>query len=280
MTKNILLLCIALFSLNTMLKAQEDDSKNVQNYDLIYMKNGQVLRGEIIIFQESDGDITFKDTEGKMYSITREEYKYFKQNVRFAITKNDTLIIRERKEKQVEFTVGLRNNNMIESSRNLYTTIPVSGYLGFGKYFNRRVYLGIGANFGLVETKAFNKYLSPGIDIKYQYDGYKNNFALYVIGNANYTMHQGLYAAMYQVNIWGKSELGDVSHKYSSAGISIGHGVCYILNGKKTVGFELIFTKLFPIEADFTGDAKQNESQYTLYDRTFSNISLGIVFNL
>ncbi len=40
------------------------------------MKDGRVLKGEILIFQETDGDITFKDLNGRKYSITREEYRY------------------------------------------------------------------------------------------------------------------------------------------------------------------------------------------------------------
>ena len=45
--------------------------------DIIYMKDGRILRGQILIFEEKDGDITFQDIYGRKYSITREEYNYF-----------------------------------------------------------------------------------------------------------------------------------------------------------------------------------------------------------
>ena len=51
-TALILLFCANVFAQRT--------EENIYNYDLVYMKNNTILKGEIIIFEEADGDITFK----------------------------------------------------------------------------------------------------------------------------------------------------------------------------------------------------------------------------
>ena len=103
MLKHFIYIFICIISLQSF--SQEVDASKV--YDQIYLKNGKVLTGTIILFQESDGDITFKDTEGRTYSITRKEYKYFREHVVFiSEDKKDTTVLIKRKVNQYGLTVG------------------------------------------------------------------------------------------------------------------------------------------------------------------------------
>ena len=81
------------------------------------MKDGRVLRGQILIFEEKDGDLTFQDIYGRKYSITREEYKYFEENqfVKERKSKNDT-IVKVRKENQFEFSIGLTYGSYVPTT--------------------------------------------------------------------------------------------------------------------------------------------------------------------
>ncbi|MEO0581136.1 MAG: hypothetical protein AAF135_02830, partial [Bacteroidota bacterium] len=71
----ILLICFVLLSYPLM-HAQDQP----ETYDRIVLKKGGILRGEILSFDEEDGDITFKDEYGRMYSLSREDYKYFEED--------------------------------------------------------------------------------------------------------------------------------------------------------------------------------------------------------
>lgn len=81
-------------------------AQTTEVYDVIYMKDGRVLYGEIINFEMKDGDITFKDRDGKMYSLTRKEYNYFIEDQTYKKKAKDT-IINPRKYNEYEFEVGI-----------------------------------------------------------------------------------------------------------------------------------------------------------------------------
>ena len=98
-------LLLVLFFVSVQSFAQKPE-ENIYNYDLIYMKDNSILKGEIIIFEEEDGDITFKDLKGKTYSITRDEYRYFKENVRYYENDDKIRIIKNRKINEFEVSVG------------------------------------------------------------------------------------------------------------------------------------------------------------------------------
>ena len=55
-------------------------SKKPVVYDVVHLKNGKVLFGEIIEFAQKDGDLTFKDQYNRMYSLSREMYDYFEED--------------------------------------------------------------------------------------------------------------------------------------------------------------------------------------------------------
>ena len=159
-----------------------------QVYDIIYMKDGRQLKGEILVFDEEDGDITFRDTEGRVYSITRYQYDYFIEDRVFVVNAQDTVIINPRKVNEAEISLGLvagyisLDQTVTESSGFLADTysnafIPVNFKLSVGRYFNRQHYVGFTADLALLgELKT---YFNGGLRYLFQYPAYKSNIAFY-----------------------------------------------------------------------------------------------------
>lgn len=165
-------------------------AQTTQTYDVVYMKDGRVLYGEILNFEMKDGDITFKDRYGRMYSITREEYRYFIEDKPFKVKQKDT-IVNARKFNETEFEIGIsaayysynhtftKDNYFLQSTWNgSAALIPVNIHLGFGKYFKRTFYAGIDADLGVVTSA--KQAFQIGLTGRYQYDSHKSNVAKYV----------------------------------------------------------------------------------------------------
>lgn len=276
----------------------QDGPKNVYNYDLVYMNNGTVLKGDIVIFEEEDGDITFKDLKGRTYSITRTEYKYFKENVRYYQNDRDTTkirIIKERKIDQFEVSVGFNVVALLESllpvwpagvvsydDTGIGNPVPIIAHIGVGKYFQRRHYAGVGFSYGLLYDQSdVNKYMSVGLKYKYQYDSYRNNFPLYLIGSFNYTLVDGEYRGFYvqydqyNPNGRGRSEAVQMSLSYPEVGI--GHGVSFMLRNKKSISLEASITRSLSMNEKVK---TATTNTFVESGRAFSTLRFSLMFNL
>jgi len=285
-------LLLALLFVSVYSFAQKPE-ENIYNYDLVYMKDNTILKGEIIIFEEEDGDITFKDLKGKTYSITRDEYRYFKENVRYYENDDKIRIIKNRKINEFEVSVGflpaltlfenvspILSPNIQNANFGVYgSVLPLSVSLAVGKYFNRNHFIGINGNYGVVYASAdLNSYLSGGLKYKYQYDPYKNNLALYVLGSANYTSIQGKFR---DVDIYGYSNhlVREIynTYKIQYPEIGVGHGFSWILKNKKSISLELSVSRALTLN-----ETVQTANTLVLIDanRSFSTAILGITFNL
>lgn len=227
-------------------------------YDVIYMKDGRVLYGEIINFEMKDGDITFKDRYGRMYSLTREEYKYFIEDQVYKEKVKDT-IINTRKYNDYEFEVGIAahyfayNHSFssdayyLESSWNgSYGYIPINIHAGFGKYFKRKLYAGIE-----VELTAFSAAKSSflvGLAGRYQYDSHSSNVAKYISFMANYqaTDMDIQYQVADSIDNGGIQEYpGTLKKDISFRGynLGIGHGFQFQFLFMRSLSLELGFYK-------------------------------------
>lgn len=253
---------IAFMSLFTTAYAQP--TTEPQTVDIIYMKDGRVLQGQILIFEEKDGDITFQDTYGRKYSITREEYKYFEENqiVKDRKSKRDTVVL-DRKENEFEFSVGLSygwyNPTANFTADAVYTDnfnngsyYPINVHLGAGKYFNRKHFAGLNADFSIISTAA------PVLNINgryaYQYDAYKKNTALYVpveLGFMSLTNSTSFFVPD-STTFMGYKQV-DYDVKTSAVNIGIGHGFNFMMKNKHSFALEVLVYKYFILNESFQG---------------------------
>ena len=91
MLRNILLLTLVL-CLQQISSFAQTKPKQVVVYDIVHLKTGKVLYGEIIEFNQKDGDLTFRDNYNRNYSLSREMYDYFEENVTYNKRIRDTLV--------------------------------------------------------------------------------------------------------------------------------------------------------------------------------------------
>lgn len=264
---------------------------NIIVYDVVYLKNGQVLKGEIIIFEEKDGDITFKDFSGKKYSITRDEYKYFLEDQRYYLgNEGDTLRINLRKTNEFEFEVGFNiGSNFIKndfSSDDYYLGISggqiFSGIdlrFAFGKYFNRQNFVAIVGSTS-VFTDSRN-YFDLGIRYKYQYDNYKKNRSLYIPFELkyaragiteSYTTSDSIFydwGYTYPANV-------DLQVNVNYMAISVGQGFSFIFENKKSIDIEFIISKSIFVARNFVlPPAILPKNQASI-----SGVKLGVFYNI
>lgn len=241
-----------------------------QTIDVIYMKDGRVLQGQILIFEEKDGDITFQDSYGRKYSITREEYKYFEENQvpKERKSKRDTIVL-SRKENAFEFSVGLSygwynpstsftaDGYYLENFNN-NSFYPISVHAGVGRYFNRKHFVGMNADFSIVSIA------SPVMNVNaryaYQYDAYKKNTALYVpievgyhslMNSTSFTVNDTLVTGQ---NSW-TSQL-DTDVKTAGLNIGIGHGFNFMMKNKHSIALEVLVYKYIIMSETFQGEMK------------------------
>jgi hypothetical protein len=233
--------------------------------DIIHMKDGRILRGQILIFEEKDGDITFQDIYGRKYSLTREEYSYFEENqiVQERKNKNDT-IVKVRKENQFEFSVGLSYASYVPTTtfksdayylQNLNNSsyFPISLQLGAGKYFNRKNFVGLNLNYALISgaSPTFN----ANLRYQFQYDAYKRNTACYIpveFGYHSLNYYTSFYVSDSIVlgqNSW--TQQLNTNVKISSLNLGIGHGFNFMLKNTRSIALELLVYKYFTMSQKF-----------------------------
>ena len=232
----------------------------IATYDVVYMKNGRILKGEILVFEVKDGDITFRDMQGRNYSITREEYDYFVEDMRYSVKNKDTLIIRPRKTTEMEISLGFSapyvavNHDFKADSYYLYENagliyLPLSLKFGLGKYINRQNFAGVTADIGLTSGSS---YFSAGLRYSYQYDAYKKNTSFYIpvelsFSNLNATFQNGIADTVFSNGGYSYPAYVDSEVSLKSIGIHVGQGVAFILNNKKSISLELLLFRNFVV---------------------------------
>lgn len=105
MIRSLFLLFLVVFLQQGSIFAQSKPKKPVI-YDIVHLKTGKVLYGEIIEFDQKDGDLTFKDEYNRKYSLSRQMYDYFEEDVTFQKRMRDTLV-RPRKIDEFDFSIGI-----------------------------------------------------------------------------------------------------------------------------------------------------------------------------
>jgi hypothetical protein len=255
MLRHILLLTL-LFCLKQTSTFAQTKPKEVVVYDIVHLKTGKVLYGEIIEFNQKDGDLTFRDNYNRNYSLSREMYDYFEENVTYQKRIRDTLV-RPRKSDEFSFSLGLTqfaagtDNGFVPDDYYLlsygsgyYFDLPICMTVGAGKYLSRQHFVGLKADVKLLS--GLNQFYSIGANYQFQYDGMKSNVAKYIPIRVNY----GVRSSEEWVNIQDPTMPPNTNYiqerfdiNMSSIGLEFGHGFSFIGNSKHSWNLEFCFFK-------------------------------------
>lgn len=269
--------------------AQDDET---ETYDVIYLKKGGMLKGEILVFEEKDGDITFRDTEGRTYSLSREEYNYFIEDKVFTPRrkKREDREVKPRKESEMEISLGF-STPFLNQSVNLemtdyyldypfsYFYIPLSFKAGLGKYLNRQNYIGVNAELGFAgETR---QYIDIGVKYAYQYDAHKSNVAFYIpiegaFNSTGITSRLTVNDTVFIDGGWTWPDDKYVDINYQSFRLGIGQGVSFILNNKKSIAMELSLFNHFILSEKFL----ELEGEAPVMNSRFNGLKFSFFYNL
>ena len=276
----ITIISLILFSSNS--NAQSDTIRMAQNniveiYDVVVVnrettdgrgnvrKYSTEIKGEIINYDATTGVLTFKDLEGKIYSFRSGDYKYFEYDKEFTKkVKEKNFVLRPRKETEFEFSIGFRPTSIIFNddftpndyyiwTYNRVSSAPMALYLGFGKYFSRQHYAGI--NLELALNDASRGYFATGIRYCFQYDGNKRNVAFYTPIEASFS--RGNYNKDFiakdsiVVPFTDGTHTENLEFSLSAVSLSIGQGIGFITNKKKSLALELSILKYFPFGLNY-----------------------------
>ena len=66
------------FLLNVLAFAQQDSIES-KSYDIIYMKSGATLKGDILSFNEKEGSLVFRDIDNRVYSVSKRRIPLFQR---------------------------------------------------------------------------------------------------------------------------------------------------------------------------------------------------------
>lgn len=261
------LILLAFFTFQGTAIAQSDTTVT---YDVVYLTKGGMLKGEILSFNEETGLMVFKDTKGVKYSLNQTEYKSFVENKVF-VEKRGPKVIKERKEDEFEVSGGFRvsflsmndqftPDDYYLSSGGGVSDLPMSIYVGVGKYFTRRHFAGVSGELAL--SSYGSKYFSAGLRYSYQYDAQKRNVALYIPVELQY--FNSRYDQWYEVNDTVVEQQGggtvtyfpareDLVYDLRAVSLSFGQGLSFIMENKHSISLELSFVKFFMFEPKYIG---------------------------
>jgi hypothetical protein len=239
--------------------ASAQDSTQFVIYDVLHLKDGRVLKGQILAYDSQLGGISFRDNEGRVFNFSREQYNYFVEKQRFPV-KSRNKTIRQRNEEKIEITVGvnigytymsedLTDKSFYTSSQYGFMEIPISITAGMGKYFTRKHYFGAVADFGVIASP---KFFNAGVKYKYEYDAGESNVSKYIPVDIRYQSMQLQNNYEYYDTVWfdgGGFSYGNRYHNasssFSAATFSIGHGFGFILKNGGSFNIEFAYLKHF-----------------------------------
>ncbi|MBU3659145.1 MAG: hypothetical protein FGM14_04710 [Flavobacteriales bacterium] len=236
------------------------DTTRFEVYDVIYMKDNRILKGQILSYDSQLGGISFKDVYGRVYNFSREEYKYFleKQNFPIKVKKQKGLI--ERKSNGIRFSLALNTSYFYglekSDSDDLNSRRDTQG-LGIGlagtigKYFTRTHFLGGIAELGVMNNQ---QYYNVGARYNFEYDNKKTNLAMYVpielkyqsmfLENAGIPYTETTENSSYSGYYFPKTE-------FSTVLISVGHGFGFMLKQGGSFNIELAYQRHLTLSQKF-----------------------------
>ncbi|MFM1932560.1 MAG: hypothetical protein RL226_1863 [Bacteroidota bacterium] len=265
----LLIICLTFVSYTA---ASQTDSTDYEYYDIVYLKKGGSIMGEIISHDGATGGLVIKDRIGRVFSLSREEYNYYLEDQQFKTKtkrqKDRLARLKERKTGGWEFSAGISaafinyNESFQEDETYLSgggtTDLPICLELGAGKYFGRQHFLG--ASIELPVSTYGTKYFTGGARYAYQYDAAKRNLATYipielrffsVTNDVQYNLNDTLFI---DENTWQYPAYESINVSMSGLSLSLGHGFGFILPNKHSFMLELALVKHFILSHSYATD--------------------------
>jgi hypothetical protein len=227
-------------------------------YDVVHLKTGKILFGEILEFNQKGGDLTFRDEYNRMYSLSREMYDYFEEDkVYQKRVKNVDSLVRARKIDELDFHVGLNtlfagidpgfkpdNYYLSSNSNGMFYYTPICLSLGLGKYLQRQHYVGLSADLKAIGgPTSFSQY---NLNYRFQYDAMKNNVARYIpitLGLQNLTTEETFQVADLTMPPFPINTEKTFETNVSSLYLGVGHGFSFIGKDLHYFNLEILFYK-------------------------------------
>lgn len=227
-------------------------------YDVVHLKTGKILFGEILEFNQKDGDLTFRDEYNRMYSLSREMYDYFEEDkVYQKRIKNVDSLVRARKIDELDFHVGINtqfaginpgfkpDSYYLSSNGNgMYYYTPICLSLGVGKYLHRQHYVGLSADLKAIDGPTSFKQFN--LNYRFQYDAMKNNVARYIpisLGFQYLTTDETFQVADLTMPPFPTTIEKNFETQVSSLHLAIGHGFSFIGKDLHYFNLEILFYK-------------------------------------
>lgn len=227
-------------------------------YDVVHLKTGKILFGEIIEFNQKDGDLTFRDQYNRMYSLSREMYDFFEEDKIYQKrVKNVDSLVRARKIDELDFHVGLNtlfagtdpgfkpDDYYLSSNGNgMFYYTPICLSLGLGKYIHRQHYVGLSADLKALGGPAiFSQY---NLNYRFQYDAMKNNVARYIpitLSYQNLADNETFQVADLTMPPFPSTMEKTFESNVSSLNLGIGHGFSFIGKDLHYFNLEILIYK-------------------------------------
>lgn len=227
-------------------------------YDVVHLKTGKILFGEIIEFNQKDGDLTFRDQYNRMYSLSREMYDFFEEDKIYQKrVKNVDSLVRARKIDELDFHVGLNtlfagtdpgfkpDDYYLSSNGNgMFYYTPICLSLGLGKYIHRQHYVGLSTDLKALGGPAiFSQY---NFNYRFQYDAMKNNVARYIpitLSYQNLADNETFQVADLTMPPFPSTMEKTFETNVSSLNLGIGHGFSFIGKDLHYFNLEILIYK-------------------------------------
>jgi len=259
--KRYQLFVLALFSLLISTSVYSQDTTRYEVYDVIYLVDGRVLKGQILSYDSQLGGISFRDTYNRVYNFSRQEYKYFLEKQNFPVSNKKQKELRERKSEGLRYSLGINNTYLYglekiegdELGSRLDTRGFAVGVQGtIGKYFTRSHFVGASGEIGVLTSNP--RFYNFGLRYNYEYDLKQSNLAKYIPVELKYqnmilentgidytiVTPSSYYAGKY----YPKTE-------FTSFLFSVGHGFGFILKQGGSFNVELSYQRHITLSQKF-----------------------------
>ena len=232
----------------------QTDTLRTEVHDVLCLLKGGEIKGTILSFDEIGGGIVFRDLNGKVYSLAREEYRYFIEDKEFEVKQKGPKVLHPRKESGLAIQVGLSAAyldlshdftpddyylNAVQSQADM----PVALKVVAGSYLNRANFIGLTAEYALLSGNSPS--WQAGLRYLHQYDGYKTNLGLYIplelayqhqVVTANFALNDTIFDG---TGGYSFPDNRDLTASMNAVSISAGHGFAFMLANEKSVSLEL-----------------------------------------
>jgi hypothetical protein len=239
------------------------DSTRYEVFDVVYLTDGTVLRGQILAYDSQGGGISFRDTQNRVYNFSREQYKYFREKQSFPINTKKNKALRARKTGGLSYNIGLNNTylyglekldlNALGKRRSTEGfAIGVQGTIG--KYFTRSHYFGACAEVGVLTTDP--RFYNFGLHYNYEYDLKATNLARYIPVQLKFQnmilQNSGIpYVETTPNSSW--SGYYYPKTEFKTLVFSVGHGFGFILKQGGSFNIDLSYQRHITLSQTFYG---------------------------